>query len=176
EPREVGAGEMEPACRAPRPPRQQIHDGERGQRLPAARFADDAEGLAALHREGEVAHRMQQPGGERDLDVEPLDLQQRALSAAQLRFSGAAMSRMPSPKRLIARTRVKSATPGMVMTQGLKNMYSLPSATISPQSGRGGWTPRPRKESAASSRIAFAISIVAMTMSAFMMLGRISVK
>src|SRR6185437_12340384 len=172
EPEEIGAGEGEAACRALRPLRQEVHDGERGQRLAAAGFADDAEGLAARHREADLADGVEDAVGERDFDVERLDLE----DGAQLRFSGAVRSRTPSPSRLMARTRVKRATPGMVITHGLKNMYSLPSATISPQEGSGGCTPRPRKESAASSRIACAISRVTTTISAFMMLARISAR
>ncbi len=71
-------------------------------------------------------------------------------------------------------TRTRSATPGMVMTQGWKNMYGLPSAIIRPQDGSGGCTPSPRKDKAASSRIACAISRVATTISALRILGRIS--
>lgn len=41
-----------------------------------------------------------------------------------------------------------------MITQGLKNMYSFASLIISPQEGNGAGTPRPRKDSAASSRIA----------------------
>src|SRR5260221_3643495 len=169
---EIGAGEGEARRAAPCPLGQEIHDGKRGPCLAAAALADDAEGLAARHREADAADRVEHAVGERDLDVEPLDLE----NGAHARFSGAVRSRNPSPSRLMASTRMKSAMTGMVITQGLKNMYSLPSATISPQEGSGGCTPRPRQESAASSRIARAISKVATTISAFMMLGRISLR
>ena len=66
---------------APRRLRQQAHQRERGQRLAAAGFADDAQHLAALDRETHVAHRMQQARRERDADVEMLDFEQRAHSA-----------------------------------------------------------------------------------------------
>ncbi len=42
----------------------------------------------------------------------------------------------------------------MAISQNEKNMYALASEIISPHDGSGGCTPRPRKDSAASSRIA----------------------
>ncbi len=65
--------------------------------------------------------------------------------------------------------------PGILINQGLKNMCPLPSAIISPQDGVGGCTPKPRKENAASKRIALATSNVATTITAFAMFGRTSV-
>ena len=50
----------------------------------------------------------------------------------------------------------------------------LPSETISPQLGVGGCTPRPRKDSAASSKIAWAISSVTTTIRLLAMFGMIS--
>src|SRR3981081_2554796 len=79
------------------------------------------------------------------------------------RRSAPSMSRSPSPKRLMPSTSTNSTTPGVMITHGLKNMYSLASAIISPQLGKGGGTPRPRNDKAASSRIASAISSVATT-------------
>ena len=64
----------------------------------------------------------------------------------------------------------------MVMTHGLKNMYSLPSAIMRPHDGAGGGMPSPRNESVASSRIACAISKVATTTRALPIFGRISVR
>src|SRR6185312_8577285 len=40
-------------------PRQEPHDGQRGDGLAAARLADEAHGLAAGHIEGDVAYRLQ---------------------------------------------------------------------------------------------------------------------
>ena len=75
----------------------------------------------------------------------------------------------------MASTSANSVAPGMVMTHGLKNMYSLPSAIMSPHDGAGGGMPSPRNESVASSRIACAISKVATTTRALPIFGRISV-
>src|SRR6195952_6162694 len=79
------------------------------------------------------------------------------------RRSARSRSRSPSPTRLMPSTSTNSVTPGVMITHGLKNMYSLASAIISPQLGNGGGTPRPRNDKAASSRIASAISSVATT-------------
>src|SRR3546814_5703830 len=83
-----------------------------------------------------------------DIDRQFLDFE----DPAQFRFSGAVTSRMPSPSRLIDSTRANRAVPGMPITQGSKNMKPFPSEIIRPQDGSGGCTPRPRKDSAASSR------------------------
>ena len=64
---------------------------------------------------------------------------------------------------LMAMTSRKIAAPGISIRYGLKNMKLRPSETISPQDGVGGWVPRPRNDSAASTRIAIAISSVATT-------------
>ena len=69
---------------------------------------------------------------------------------------------------------MKRQTPGNASSQGEKNMYSRPSFSIRPQLGVGACTPKPRKERAASSRIAFAISTVATTVSDESTLGKIS--
>ena len=54
-------------------------------------------------------------------------------------------------------------------------MRSTPSSIIVPQDGFGGCTPAPRNDSAASSRIAFAISSVKKTTIVEARFGRISV-
>ena len=55
-------------ARAPR--RQQPHQRERGQRLAAARFADEAQRLAALQREVHAAHGAQKARGRRNLHAQ----------------------------------------------------------------------------------------------------------
>ena len=73
-------------------------------------------------------------------------------------------------------TRAKSAVPGIAMSHPSKNMRPFASEIMSPQLGSGGCTPSPRKESAASRRMACAISTVATTIRWLAMFGRISVK
>ena len=60
------------------------------------------------------------------------------------------------------------------MSHPSKNISPFASEIIRPQLGSGGWTPSPRKESAASSRMACAISTVATTIRWLAVLGRIS--
>src|SRR5690606_20196790 len=69
----------------------------------------------------------------------------------------------PSPARLMAKISSASAVPGIAISQKEKNMYALASEIIRPQEGSGGCTPSPRKDSAASSRMALAASSVAIT-------------
>ena len=49
------------------------------------------------------------------------------------------------------------ARPGMVVMWGAISRKSRPVATIRPQEAVGGWTPSPRNDSAASTRMAFAM-------------------
>src|SRR6185503_17643266 len=169
---QVDAIDHQPACGTPRTPRQQSHHGEGGQRLAATRFADDAERLAALDMQRDAAYRMQRSGRKRNLDLEVADFEQRA----QLRFSGAWRSRMPSPSMLTASTSTESAMPGITITQGSNSRCWRPSAIIRPQEGSGGCTPSPRNDSAASSRIACATSNVATTIRLLITLGSTSVR
>src|SRR5213594_2523457 len=64
------------------------------------------------------------------------------------------------------------ASPGTVATCGATSSTSRPVETMSPHDAVGGCTPRPRNDSAASSRIALAMNSVAYTISPGMMLGR----
>ena len=52
------------------------------------------------------------------LAIEPLDVEKRA----HVRDRVPKASRRPSPNRLMPSTSTNSATPGMTITQGLKNM------------------------------------------------------
>ncbi len=95
--------------------RQQVHHRKRGQRLPAPRFPDQAMGLPARKRERDAAHRL---GRRAEADAERLDLEDRAHPAR----ATASRSLSPSPSRLMPSTSTKSARPGIMITQGLKNM------------------------------------------------------
>src|SRR5690606_21384495 len=149
-------------------------DGERGQRLAAAALADDAQGLAALQLEVDAAHGMQGALGHRDVDGEVVYPEDGFAHGSQPLFSAAVTSRRPSPRRWMAGTRTNSATPGMAISQGSNSIICLPSEIIRPQDGVGGCTPRPRNDSAASSRIAWAISSVATTIRLLTTFGMIS--
>ncbi len=95
-------------ARGPRAARQQAHDGQRGERLAGAGLADQAVRLPRLHRQRDAAHRL----GAREGDAQAVDLQHRLITPR----------RSPSPSRLMPSTSTNSATPGMVITQGEKNM------------------------------------------------------
>src|SRR5712672_1841665 len=117
-------------------------------------------GFAALDRQRHAAHRLGLP----EVDAQIGDAEHRVLyRGCHCRRSARSGSRSPSPRRLMPSTSTNSAIPGLVITHGLKNMYSLASAIISPQLGKGGGKPRPRNDKAASSKIARATSSVATT-------------
>ena len=65
-------------------------------------------------------------------------------------------------------------TPGMIASSGLTVSSSVPIETIVPHEELGGWTPAPRKESAASNSMLLAIVRVKKTMIVEARLGRIS--
>ena len=52
------------------------------------------------------------------------------------------------------------ARPGTVATCGATSSTSRPVETMSPHDAVGGWTPRPRNDNAASSKIALAMKSV----------------
>ena len=112
---QILALEGEPPGRASRAAGQQVHDGKRRHRLAAARFAHQAVGLAAFDGERGAAHRRYAAA---ETHFELLDLQQ----GAQGSVLAPNRSRRPSPRRLMPSTSTNSATPGMTITQGLKNM------------------------------------------------------
>ncbi len=87
-------------------------------------------------------------------------------TAGQLRrIFGSRASRKPSPARLMATAVTRIARPGKVTIQGCERMNSRESASIEPHSGVGGCAPRPRKPSAAASRMASETPSVACTIS-----------
>ncbi len=111
----IVALEAEAFGRAMTAARQQVHDGERGHRLAAARFAHQAMGLAALDRDRGAAHCR---GTTAEAHFELFDFEQRA----HVRDRVPKASRSPSPSRLMPRTSTNNATPGITITHGLKNM------------------------------------------------------
>ena len=138
---QVAAIERERARAHSRLSGQQPHERQRGERFARPRFADDAQRLTALQREIHAAHRMQDAPGQRNLDAQILDLEQR--HAVQFRFSGAVTSRRPSPIRLIAITSAKRNSPGTTTSHGRKNIEFLPSAISRPHDGLGAARRRP---------------------------------
>ena len=64
------------------------------------------------------------------------------------------------------------AMPALIAGHGFWSRYERASASIEPQSGSGGCCPRPRKDSAAMSRIAYARSIVDWTTTAATRFGQ----
>ncbi len=76
---------------------------------------------------------------------------------------GSSASRTPSPNTFSERTVSTSIAPGTIARCGAVAIRSMPSSIIVPQEGLGGRTPAPRKESAASSRMALAIRSVKKT-------------
>ena len=78
---QVGAVEFEPRHAAPGRARQQVHEGQRRQRLAAARFADQAQRLALAEREGDAAHGVQHAGGRRNVDAQVLDREEAHAAA-----------------------------------------------------------------------------------------------
>ena len=71
---------------------------------------------------------------------------------------------MPSPSRLNASTVSVMAMPGKIMSHGARNSSLRPRPSMSPHSAAGGCTPRPKKPSAAASRMAVEMPRVARTM------------
>src|SRR5690606_13090295 len=174
---EVYAGKDEAAGLPPGGRWQKVHDGERGHRLPAARLADEADGLAAAYVEAHAAHCVEGSARCADRDGEILHIEyglgRRGCSHHPLP-SGANTSRSPSPSRLMPSTSSASAVPGIAMSQNEKNIMFLASAIMRPQDGSGGCTPRPRNDRAASSRMALPASTVATTIRSGKTFGRTS--
>src|SRR5215831_10856728 len=87
------------------------------------------------------------------------------------RSVGSRRSRSQSPVRLTTIDVSMSTMPGAVEIHQAESRYSRPSCTMPPHDGVGGWTPRPRNDSVASSTMARASSSVAMTTSEESTLG-----
>src|SRR6185503_16308689 len=67
---------------------------------------------------------------------------------------GSSLSRSPSPTRLTESTTSASARPGQNTVQGARARYTRLEAIILPQVGISGGVPAPRKDRAASIRMA----------------------
>src|SRR5829696_8410362 len=78
---------------------------------------------------------------------------------------GSNRSRRPSPRKLIEMMTRKIIEPGGNQSHGIDSSAESDWASESmlPQDGVGGWTPMPRNDSDASTRIAFATPNVAAT-------------
>src|SRR4051812_12327231 len=74
---------------------------------------------------------------------------------------GLSASCSPSPTRLKARTVSSSAMPGKNMNHHAVSKFETASDSMAPHDGFGGWTPTPRNESAASSRMFAGMNSVA---------------
>ena len=68
--------------------------------------------------------------------------------------AGSSASRRPSPTKLTASAMTTITRPGNVTSHQAEKPETWPSAMSFPSAGVGGWTPKPRNESAASMRIA----------------------
>src|SRR5882724_7718745 len=84
---------------------------------------------------------------------------------------GSSVSRRPSPSRLMPSTVTRMARPGKVASHHAVDKYARPSASMPPQVGVGGCTPRPRKDRADSITITRAMSRVATTSQGVKALG-----
>ena len=58
--------------------RNQPEDGQRSNGLPAAAFADKAQRLACLHREGDAIHRLRHTAVGEEVGLEIIDFQESA--------------------------------------------------------------------------------------------------
>src|SRR5262249_20687157 len=144
---------------------------ERGDALATARFAHQAERLAAADRERHLFDRVVGVlAGKRDAQI--LDLEKRLGHARLVVDCGSRISRKPSPRRLRPSTVKKIASPGNTESQGAALIWSRASESMLPQLGKGGRMPSPRNDSAASARIAPPMPRVAITIKGPRMFGR----
>src|SRR5919197_2754553 len=81
------------------------------------------------------------------------DSERRARGHVDRVLLGLSASCSPSPTRLKASTVSSSAMPGKNMNHQATSKIETASDSMAPHDGRGGWTPTPRNESAASSRM-----------------------
>src|SRR5690606_2804766 len=116
-------------------------------------FADQADDLAGLHRDGEVADRMRPIRAGRQRDREVLHAQHRAFHSF-LDMRGSRVSRRPSPSMFTARTVSVRKTPGIRMLWGSSWNTPRPSAMMLPQVGASGGMPTRRRLRSAPSRVA----------------------
>src|SRR5690606_17131136 len=146
---------------------QEAHDGQRGDALARARFADQRQ--RAARRDVEVEAVDDRAAAEGDAQVAHRD--DGFLLHHEASFSrGSMASRSPSPIRLNASTSTRIARLGISARWKAFSMLSKPSRTMPPHVGVGGASPSPMKASEASVRTAVAIHSEAMTITS----GRIA--
>src|SRR5947207_11190199 len=121
--------------------RQQAHDGERGHRFAAARFADQRDGAALVDVEADALYRAQR---RRFIDAE---VDRQVAHAEQAHFSlGSSASRSASVSRLKALTSTAIAKVAAAICHHLPRISSLcASASMLPQDTVSTPTPKPRK-------------------------------
>ena len=112
---------------------QQVHDGQSGHGLAAARLAHQARvsPFATAKLTSRTACSI--PAGSGRSTYRLLT----SSSALHALPSGAVTSRIPSPKRFIPKTRRNNATPGMVIRYGIKKHELLAFRNHQPPGGRG---------------------------------------
>ena len=118
---------------------EEAHDRAQRHALAAARLADEPERLAGPDRERHPLDRVDRSAGERELDPQVAHVEERRRV-----HSGRSRSASPSPISESPSPVMTTATPGMVLSCHFTVMNVCPSAIIVPQSGVGGWMPRPR--------------------------------
>ena len=101
-------------CRA----REDPHRRERGDALPAARLADEAERLARPDVERDAVDRVDEAALRLEADAEVLDLEERRLAHDRPRSFGSSASRRPSPMRLKPITAITMQIPGKIARNG----------------------------------------------------------
>src|SRR5262249_1969896 len=137
------------------------HDGERGDALAAAGFADDAQRLAGKHVERDAVDRIGHALDGEEMGAQVADAEQRIGHGSNPHMRrarrGSRRSRKPSPNRLTESTTRASATPGAKIVHGARPRKSRLWAIMLPQVGMSGGVPAPRNDSAASIKIADAM-------------------
>ena len=128
-------------------PRQQAHDGAQRHALAAAGLPDDAQGTPGRQAERYAVDGAEGPAMPTHLDREVCDLKQRGRHERGLggrAHRGRCRSASPSPSSERPTPTRMTAMPGMMDSHGCTVMKAWPSLIIAPQSGAGGWMPRPR--------------------------------
>src|SRR6185437_1466663 len=138
---------------------QELQDRQGGHRLAGAALADQRQSLAAIDREGNAAHRIDDDAvlhGEAHAQVahdqhrlrgrraRPAALREDGVAHPSLRGSKASRAASPTKtRRLSMKARVKKA---VRPSQGACRLF-LPCASSSPSDGEPGGRPKPRKSS-----------------------------
>src|SRR5690606_12570053 len=148
----------------------QPDDRGAGHGLASARFPDHAQHLAGHDVEGDSVDRGEDAPAQEELDLEVADGKQRF---SHQRSLGLSASRSQSPRRFTDSARSTSVMAGKRMIHhSPENMKPWPMRIRVPSEGWVGGTPTPRKDRVASSIIARASEMVAMTRTGPATLGR----